>query len=135
MKTMIILLFAVLTSVSVTGQNLTLIVKDVEHVDGSVYVAIYSSKQTFMKKPVFGFRVGVKDRTIEIPCKGIPAGTYAISLFQDENENGKLDTGAFGRPLEKFGFSNDAVGVLGARSFDKCCFELKRDTTMVIHLK
>jgi hypothetical protein len=31
MKTMIILLFAVLTSVSVTGQNLTLIVKDVEH--------------------------------------------------------------------------------------------------------
>lgn len=29
MKTMIILLFAVLTSVSVTGQNLTLIVKDV----------------------------------------------------------------------------------------------------------
>ena len=74
MKTMIILLFAVLTSVSVTGQNLTLIVKDVEHVDGSVYVAIYSSKQTFMKKPVFGFRVGVKDRTIEIPCKGIPAG-------------------------------------------------------------
>ena len=117
MKTMIILLFAVLTSVSVTGQNLTLIVKDVEHVDGSVYVAIYSSKQTFMKKPVFGFRVGVKDRTIEIPCKGIPAGTYAISLFQDENENGKLDTGAFGRPLEKFGFSNDAEGVLGAPSF------------------
>ena len=49
MKTMIILLFAVLTSVSVTGQNLTLIVKDVEHVDGSVYVVIYSSKQTFMK--------------------------------------------------------------------------------------
>lgn len=135
MKTMIILLFAVLTSVSVTGQNLTLIVKDVEHVDGSVYVAIYSSKQTFMKKPVFGFRVGVKDRTIEIPCKGIPAGTYAISLFQDENENGKLDTSAFGRPLEKFGFSNDAEGVLGAPSFEKCCFELKRDTTMVIHLK
>ena len=32
MKTMIILLFAVLTSVSVAGQNLTLIVKDVEHV-------------------------------------------------------------------------------------------------------
>lgn len=118
MKTMIILLFAVLTSVSVAGQNLTLIVKDVEHVDGSVYVAIYFSKQTFMKKPVFGFRVGVKDRTIEIPCKGIPAGTYAISLFQDENENGKLDTGAFGRPLEKFGFSNDAEGVLGAPSFE-----------------
>lgn len=135
MKTMIILLFAVLTSVSVAGQNLTLIVKDVEHVDGSVYVAIYFSKQTFMKKPVFGFRVGVKDRTIEIPCKGIPAGTYAISLFQDENENGKLDTGAFGRPLEKFGFSNDAEGVMGPPSYGKCCFTFSEDMTLVIHLK
>ena len=112
MKTMIILLFAVLTSVSVAGQNLTLIVKDVEHVDGSVYVAIYSSKQTFMKKPVFGLRVGVKDWTIEIPCKGIPAGTYAISLFQDENENGKLDTGVVGCFLVMFGVSIDSEGVL-----------------------
>lgn len=88
MKTMIILLFAVLTSVSVTGQNLTLIVKDVEHVDGSVYVAIYSSKPTFMKKPVFGFRVGVKDRTIEIPCKGIPAGTYGFPYFRMKMKTG-----------------------------------------------
>lgn len=103
--------------------------------EGTLYVAIYSSKENFMKKPLFGFRVAVRDRTMTIPCKGIPAGTYAISLFQDENGNGKLDTGSFGRPLEKFGFSNDAEGIMGAPSYEKCCFEFKRDTTVVIHLK
>lgn len=102
MKTMIISIIAVLASVAVSGQSLTLTVKDVEHVEGTLYVAIYSSKENFMKKPLFGFRVAVEDRTMTIPCKGIPAGTYAISLFQDENGNGKLDTGSFGRPLEKF---------------------------------
>lgn len=135
MKTMIISIIAVLASVTVSGQSLTLTVKDVEHVEGTLYVAIYSSKENFMKKPLFGFRVAVKDCTMTIPCKGIPAGTYAISLFQDENGNGKLDTGSFGRPLEKFGFGNDAEGIMGAPSYEKCCFEFKRDTTVVIHLK
>ena len=79
MKTMIISIIAVLASVAVSGQSLTLTVKDVEHVEGTLYVAIYSSKENFMKKPLFGFRVAVKDRTMTIPCKGIPAGTYAIS--------------------------------------------------------
>ena len=50
MKTMIISIIAVLASVAVSGQSLTLTVKDVEHVEGTLYVAIYSSKENFMKK-------------------------------------------------------------------------------------
>lgn len=55
MKTMIISIIVVLASVAVSGQSLTLTVKDVEHVEGTLYVAIYSSKENFMKKPLFGF--------------------------------------------------------------------------------
>jgi len=58
---MIISIIVVLASVAVSGQSLTLTVKDVEHVEGTLYVAIYSSKENFMKKPLFGFRVAVKD--------------------------------------------------------------------------
>ena len=42
MKTMIISIIAVLASVAVSGQSLTLTVKDVEHVEGTLYVVIYS---------------------------------------------------------------------------------------------
>lgn len=117
------------------AQNLTLDVRGIENVTGTLYVGIYNSKETFMKKPTTGFRVEVKRNEMSIPCKGLPAGTYAISLFQDENGNHMLDTGSFGRPLEKFGFSNDAEGVMGAPSYEKCRFDFKQDTTMVIHLK
>ena len=41
MKTMIISIIVVLASVAVSGQSLTLTVKDVEHVEVTLYVVIY----------------------------------------------------------------------------------------------
>ena len=37
---------------------------------------------------------------------GLPAGTYAVSVFHDANSNGKLDTFA-GIPKEGYGFSRN----------------------------
>ena len=137
MKAMIIFLVFVLQSVAqmLFAQNLTIEVRDIEKVEGHLYVAIYNSEETFMKKPLTAFRIDVKDTSLSIPCQGLPAGTYAISLFQDENGNGKLDSGAFGIPTEKFGFSNDAEGMMGPPSYAKCSFIFSGDMTLVIHLK
>lgn len=118
-----------------SAQNLTLEVHGIEKAEGQLYVAIYRSKETFLKKPLAAFRVDVKEKVLSIPCQGMPAGTYSISLFQDENGNRKLDTGIFGIPKEKYGFSNDAEGVIGPPSYDKCRFTFAGDTTMVVHLK
>lgn len=137
MKAMIIFLVCVLQSAAqlLFAQNLTLEVRDIEKAEGYLYVAIYNSETTFMKKPLTSFRIDVKDKVLSVPCQGLPAGTYAISLFQDENGNGKLDTAAFGIPTEKYGFSNDAEGVMGPPSYDKCSFNFTGDMTLVIHLK
>ena len=137
MKTVIIFLVFVLQSAAqlLFAQNLTIEVRDIEKVEGHLYVALYNSEETFMKKPLTAFRIDVKDTSLSIPCQGLPAGTYAISLFQDENGNGKLDSGAFGIPTEKFGFSNDAEGMMGPPSYAKCSFIFSGDMTLVIHLK
>ncbi len=135
MKTMILSITFVLASLTAMSQNLTLEVRDIESTQGYLMVAIYNSKESFNKKPVAAFRVEVKGKVMNIPCHGLPAGTYAISMFHDENSNGTLDMGAYGRPTEKYGFSNDAEGVMGSPGWEKCCFEFKEDTTMVIHLK
>lgn len=108
---------------------------DIEKVEGHLYVAIYNSEETFMKKLLTAFRIDVKDTPLSIPCQGLPAGTYAISLFQDENGNGILDTAVLGIPTEKYGFSNDVRGVMGPLSYDKCNFTFSGDTILVIHLK
>ena len=137
MKAMIIFLVFVMQSAAqlLFAQNLTIEVCDIEKVERHLYVAIYNSQETFMKKPLAGFAVEVKDKVVSIPCKGLPAGTYAFSMYQDENGNGKLDTGAFGIPVEKFGFSNDAEGVMGPPSYEKCSITFSEDTTLVVHLK
>jgi uncharacterized protein (DUF2141 family) len=52
----------------------------------------------------------------------LPAGTYAVACFHDENKNGKLDAGLFGIPKEGTVASNYAKGFMGPPSFDKARF-------------
>ena len=52
----------------------------------------------------------------------IPAGTYAVACFHDENGNGKLDTGLFGAPTEGTAASNNAKGFMGPPAFDDAKF-------------
>ena len=44
-------------------------------------------------------------------------GTYAVSLFHDENANGRLDK-TMGIPSEGYGFSRDAAIRFGPPKFD-----------------
>ncbi len=51
-----------------------------------------------------------------------PAGAYAVTIFHDENKNGKFDSNFVGYPLEGYGFSNNVVPTFKAPSFDECKF-------------
>ena len=53
---------------------------------------------------------------------GIPAGDYAVTVFHDENSNGKFDLNWVGYPLEGYGFSNNAKAQFKAPSFDETKF-------------
>ena len=55
----------------------------------------------------------------------IPAGTYAVACFHDENKNYKLDTGLFGIPIEGTVASNNAKGFMGPPSFDDAKFQFQ----------
>lgn len=49
----------------------------------------------------------VSDTTISVTFESLPLGTYAVSVFHDENEDGQINQGGFGIPLEGFGFSQN----------------------------
>ena len=95
MRAILISLVLLFMSVMGNAQSLTLKIGGIENAEGFLYVGIYSSEESFMKKPAYGFRVEVKDTLVTVPCKGLPSGAYAISVFQDANGNGVLDTGSF----------------------------------------
>jgi uncharacterized protein (DUF2141 family) len=116
----------------VSSQNkMTIITDGLEEMKGKLMVGIYNSDSTFMKKTFRGFMIDVIDKTLEFSLEDMPSGEYALAVYHDVNENGKLDTGLFGIPTEKYGFSNNAKGYMGAPSFKKSKVVLKNDTVIV----
>lgn len=53
---------------------------------------------------------------------GIPAGTYAVTVLDDTNMDGKMDFNFIGLPKKGYGFSNDAKATLSPPSFSAASF-------------
>ncbi|HEV2133371.1 MAG TPA: DUF2141 domain-containing protein [Terracidiphilus sp.] len=92
---------------------------------GQVICSLYSSAEGFPKK--YGKAIAhtnslVANRLADCDFSGIEPGTYAISVFDDENSNGRLDTNFLGIPREGVGASNNARGHFGPPSFHDASF-------------
>jgi acyl-CoA reductase-like NAD-dependent aldehyde dehydrogenase/uncharacterized protein (DUF2141 family) len=64
------------------------------------------------------------EKVEEIDVGQVPPGQYAVSIYLDENENGKLDSGIFGIPKEPVGASNNPRSRMGPPRFDDCVFTM-----------
>lgn len=93
---------------------------------GKVKIGLYDV-QGF---PVVG--QGVKE--INLPVKTdttmhvfgeISSGRYAIAIFQDINNDDKLNKNFFGAPQEPYGFSKNTYGTFGPPDFQKVAFDIK----------
>lgn len=87
---------------------------------GTIYIAIYKYADTFMEEDKAEFRKIVDyESETQIIVLDLPQGDYAITVFQDLNDNQRLDTRLMGIPKEPYGFSNNAMGMFGPPSFEK----------------
>jgi uncharacterized protein (DUF2141 family) len=93
--------------------------------DGQVGCTIYSSATGYPKDAAAALQriwCPIANATAACAFAPLPAGTYAVACFHDENKNGKLDTGAFGIPKEGTVASNHAKGFMGPPSFKDAKF-------------
>lgn len=69
--------------------------------------------------------------TINFP--DLAYGKYAVSVYHDENGNGKLDHNFFRIPAEPLGFSNNfQLGLFtGLPSFEKLQFQFAADPAVI----
>jgi len=102
--------------------------------EGEFVVGLFDAEDAWLKDVVREIRVPVsEDGTAEISFEALPAGTYAISTYQDRNLNGKIDTNFVGIPKEPYAFSNEARGMFGPAKFKDAAFELvESDETVAI---
>lgn len=92
---------------------------------GQVGCALYNSEKGFPRDPNSALQVkwcAIGNSESVCAFNPIPAGTYAVACFHDENKNGKLDTGLFGKPTEGTVSSNNAKGFMGPPSFKDAKF-------------
>ena len=90
--------------------TLHLQVREVKAPLGVIRIALYDSEANFLDfEEVFASKVVPATMgTTTVVIDSLPAGTYAIALYQDQNDNGVMDKNWLGIPTEPLGFSNPA---------------------------
>jgi len=135
MKKILILLIFLLYSTSIFANqlNVTIEINEVLPNQGKIIIAIFNSKNGYKKNiPYKALTIDSTSTTILVD-EVLPNGEYVISMFQDKNGNGKLDTYFFGIPKEPIGITNYfKKGIPGG--FNKLKIQVNEDK-MIIKIK
>jgi uncharacterized protein (DUF2141 family) len=107
--------------------DLTLQLSGFTHNGAHAIVKLYRNGQDVLGEPYVLKRLTIKDKAASVTFKQLEPGAYAVVVFHDENENGKIDHNFIGFPTEPLGFSNGFEPSLtnGMPTFEKLRFALK----------
>ena len=121
----------------VTKFSLTVNVAGFSDNVGKSYIALYRPKDLWpeVNKQFIGKVVSISGQTSTAKFDNLEGGTYAVAVFHDRNNNGKLDKNMLGIPVERYGFSNNARETFSAPSFKSASVELMKDRTISIYVK
>ncbi|QYJ78833.1 DUF2141 domain-containing protein [Shewanella acanthi] len=116
---------------SVSAQSLNVTLSGLQSDQGKLVVRVYNSdKQWLSDKPneiyklhTINLKDQVKDEKLEFSLD-LPDGDYALSVFQDKDEDGALKSNWIGIPREPVAISNNAKGSMGAPEFKDAKFQI-----------
>jgi uncharacterized protein (DUF2141 family) len=110
-------------------------IDDIRHPQGTLYIALCNDPKAFLEKHLIYSTLKIKSKdTQTIIFKDIAQGTYAIRVYHDINDSGKMETGTFGIPKEPFGFSNNP-SKFSAPSFKKSQIAVNKNSQISISLQ
>jgi uncharacterized protein (DUF2141 family) len=99
--------------------------------EGSIACRLFKSPEGFPYSSRDTITVRVKATATMTRCtfEKLPAGTYAVVVHHDENENRKLDKNRLGMPLEGYGVSNNRTHALSAPRWEEAKFVVEPGET------
>lgn len=99
-------------------------ITEIPAIQGVVRIALFNKEEGFRDEN-FAFRkelFPVKSKQATWEFRDVPPGKYAVAVYHDAENNGKLDTNFFGIPTDAYGFSNNAMGMFGPPDFEDASF-------------
>ncbi|MDD4148996.1 MAG: DUF2141 domain-containing protein [Bacteroidales bacterium] len=123
-------IFSQQTSISINVSN-------IRNTKGTVKWAVFKDASKFNSKDGYADAgsVTAKKGNVVINTKNIPDGTYAISVYHDENNNSDVDFSFLGLPVEGFGFSQNPRIYFGPPKYKECTFTKKGNTVQNVKMK
>lgn len=87
---------------------------------GHLLAALYDRPDGFPRegKPAHQAKATIKGGRASVDFADLPAGSYAVAVLHDENDNGELDSNWVKIPKEGFGMSRFDKLKMSAPSFD-----------------
>lgn len=98
--------------------DLVIHVDNVKSTSGQVMVALYDNADAFLKYPVRAEKAKSDKTGTTLVFHDVAPGDYGFAVFQDVNDNGRMDKNLLGIPTEPIAFSNNAQGRMGPPAFD-----------------
>lgn len=125
--TLLLVLSILFTSAPVaqTTGSVVVTVVNLQGTKGTVYFYLYDSDDGFptdFEQARRSASAVVRGSEAKAVFDNLPAGTYAVAVYHDEDGDGELDTNFLGIPSEGVGVSRNAKGSFGPPSFKDAKF-------------
>jgi len=117
------------------ASGIRVVVKGLLNDNGRVGCSLFNGPDGFPRHKTKEFRgmwTEKHDHVAVCDFKNVPAGTYAVTVLDDTNMNGKMDFNFIGLPTKGYGFSNDAKATLSPPSFSAASFSYAGESSLSV---
>jgi uncharacterized protein (DUF2141 family) len=114
--------------------NLNVRIDGLRNAEGQVCLKLFTGSQGFPNQDGSAIQrqcVAIDQIPLTVAFSDLTPGSYAIAIYHDRNSDEQLNRGAFGMPVEGYGFSNNPAVEAGPASFDEAVFFLVGNNTEV----
>lgn len=103
--------------------------------DGKALIALYNEEAHFLNKSFMAVTSEIENNEATASFKDVPNGVYAISMFHDEDGDGKMKMTMGMIPAEDYGCSNNAKGFFGPPKWKDAKFEVVDGEVKKVQIK
>jgi len=138
MKKLFLLVTCLGMGLCLSAQELKMQITGIKQGKGDIFISVFSGEEGFpsdTKKSIQLLRATPVGGKAELVVKTLTAGKYAVSLFQDTNGDGILNTNFLGIPKEGYGVSNNVFNTFSAPSYKDASFQYPQVNSITIVLK
>lgn len=115
--------------------SIELNISNLKNNEGKVIAGLYDSQGKWLDTAFKTAKANIDNKGARIIFENIPAGTYAVSAFHDEDNDGELDMVMGFYPSEDYTCSNNAKGRFGPPKWEDAKFTITASENILQNVK